>query len=341
MMNYYEVLGIPRDASLEDIKQAFRKLALEYHPDRNHDEGAEAKFKEVNEAYDVLSNPKRRENYDRYGHVDETFGRGLDIEVQQNMSPESVPWAIGDIVKAALVAIAITIVLGIALGIGMILLIGTANLQHIASQNLNSTGILQEIVDTLKDNGRLNITLVMLFIFMVLGEGAIPLGTWLFSVRKYRCRWEALGFRKFDVKKGLLLALIVTAIGVGISIGYEALLQELGWGTSSDIYLPFNANGIGIAFFAIIAAVVAPLAEETFFRGFLLQGIGKRLKFAWAAIISAAIFSLAHFSPSGLVPIFILGLMLAWLYNKTKSIWPCIVVHCAYNSIALIFMIIS
>ena len=265
----------------------------------------------------------------------------MQENLQQNTKTEAVPWTIGDIAKGALVAIAATVVMGIALGIGMILLIGTKSLQDIASQHLTTTEMLQEIVDVLKANGRLNITLVMLFIFMVLGEGAIPLGTWLFSVRKYRCRWEALGFRKFDVKKGLLLAVIVTAVGIGISAGYEALLQRLGWGTSTDIYLPFNANGIGIALFAITAVVVAPIAEETFFRSFMFQGIRKRLNFAWAAIISAAIFSLAHLSPSGLVPIFILGLMLAWLYNKTQSIWPCIIVHAAYNSIALIFMIIS
>jgi uncharacterized protein len=265
----------------------------------------------------------------------------MEDNFQQNQNHETIPWKISDMVKAALVAIAITIVLIIVLGIVMILLVGTTTLQDIASQHLTSTEMLQAIADTLKSNGRLNMMLAITFIFMVLGEGAIPLGTWLFSVRKYRCSWEALGFRKFDVKKGLLLALAVTAVGIGISTGYEALLQKWGWSTSSDIYMPFNINGIGIAFFAIIAAVVAPLAEETFFRGFLFQGLMKRLKFEWAVIISAAIFSLAHLSPSGLVPIFILGLMLAWLFNKTRSVWPCIIVHAAYNSIALIFMIIS
>jgi membrane protease YdiL (CAAX protease family) len=265
----------------------------------------------------------------------------MEENVQQNMIPEAVPWNIRDIIKAALMAIVVTIVLGIAMGIGMILLVDTTTLQDIASQHLTSTKMLQAIVDTLKANGHLNIALAVMFIFMVLGEGAIPLGTWLFSVRKYRCRWEALGFRKFDIKKGLLLALIITVIGIGISTGYEALLQALGWSTSSDIYMPFNANGIGIALFAIIAAVVAPLAEETFFRGFAFQGLKKRYGCGWGILLSALLFSLAHLSPSGLVPIFILGLMLAWLFNKTQSIWPCIIVHCAYNSIALIFMIIS
>ena len=265
----------------------------------------------------------------------------MEESLQQNKGPEAVPWSIGDIAKGAVVAIAAVVIIGIALGVCMIVLIGTTNLQDLASQHLTSAELLKQIVNTLEANGRLNIALIILFIFMILGEGAIPLGAWLFSVRKYRCRWEALGFKKFDIKKGLLLAIIITCIGLGIAIGYEALLGTSGTEDSYNIYSPFTANGIGIALFAITAVIVAPVAEETFFRGFMLQGIGKRLGYTWGTVISSALFALAHISPTNLVPIFILGLMLAWLYNKTKSIWPCIIVHCIYNSIALVFMIIS
>ena len=66
--DYYEVLGVPRDAAGEQVKKAFRKLALEFHPDRNKKAGAEEKFKEVNEAYQVISDPKKRADYDRFGH---------------------------------------------------------------------------------------------------------------------------------------------------------------------------------------------------------------------------------------------------------------------------------
>ena len=78
--DYYDVLGIPRNASEEDIKKAFRKLALEYHPDRNRSDGAENLFKEVNEAYQVLSDSKKRSDYDRFGHaaVGGNGGRGFD-----------------------------------------------------------------------------------------------------------------------------------------------------------------------------------------------------------------------------------------------------------------------
>lgn len=67
--DYYEVLGVPRGASEGEIRKAFRSLAFHYHPDRNHDPAAEDKFKEINEAYQVLSDPAKRSSYDRYGHV--------------------------------------------------------------------------------------------------------------------------------------------------------------------------------------------------------------------------------------------------------------------------------
>src|SRR5919106_5006042 len=73
--DYYEVLGIPKAASKDDIKSAYRKLALQYHPDRNKSAGAEEKFKEISEAYAVLSDQEKRKRYDTYGHVgtDEVF----------------------------------------------------------------------------------------------------------------------------------------------------------------------------------------------------------------------------------------------------------------------------
>jgi molecular chaperone DnaJ len=68
--DYYEVLGVSRNASDEDIRRAFRKLAFQYHPDRNREPRAEEKFKEINEAYQTLSDPERRRRYDRYGRAD-------------------------------------------------------------------------------------------------------------------------------------------------------------------------------------------------------------------------------------------------------------------------------
>ncbi len=80
--DYYEILDVDRAATQEDIKRAYRKLALKYHPDRNpNDKASEEKFKEATEAYEVLKSPEQRQRYDRYGQAggrDPGFGFGFD-----------------------------------------------------------------------------------------------------------------------------------------------------------------------------------------------------------------------------------------------------------------------
>ncbi|MDQ4011970.1 MAG: DnaJ domain-containing protein [Actinomycetota bacterium] len=76
--DYYQVLGVNRGASGEDIQRAYRKLARQYHPDVNKDPGAEERFKEISEAYDVLSDPKSRERYDRFGAAWRQVPEGFD-----------------------------------------------------------------------------------------------------------------------------------------------------------------------------------------------------------------------------------------------------------------------
>ncbi len=84
--DYYKILGVSRDSSAADIKTAYRKLAMEYHPDRNPgDKKAEDRFKEINEAYQVLSDPKKRERYDQVG---ESYSQW-----QQNGAPENFDWS--------------------------------------------------------------------------------------------------------------------------------------------------------------------------------------------------------------------------------------------------------
>jgi molecular chaperone DnaJ len=85
--DYYEVLGVSRNASKEEIKQAYRRLAMQYHPDRNKSPDAEEKFKEISEAYGVLSDDDKRRQYDMFGHAgidgrytQEDIFRGIDFE---------------------------------------------------------------------------------------------------------------------------------------------------------------------------------------------------------------------------------------------------------------------
>ena len=76
--DYYEVLGVDRSASSEELKKAYRKVAMKYHPDRNPgDEEAEEKFKEASEAFEVLSDQGKRQRYDQFGHSAEGLGDGF------------------------------------------------------------------------------------------------------------------------------------------------------------------------------------------------------------------------------------------------------------------------
>lgn len=82
--DYYDLLGIARTASMEDIKKSYRKLAMKYHPDKNPDDKvAEDKFKAISEAYDVLRDPKRRQMYDQFGHA------GIHAQAGASSGPES------------------------------------------------------------------------------------------------------------------------------------------------------------------------------------------------------------------------------------------------------------
>nr|XP_053626373.1 dnaJ homolog subfamily B member 9-like [Cherax quadricarinatus]XP_053626374.1 dnaJ homolog subfamily B member 9-like [Cherax quadricarinatus]XP_053626375.1 dnaJ homolog subfamily B member 9-like [Cherax quadricarinatus] len=67
--DYYEVLGVERNADEKEIKKAFRKLAIQFHPDKNKEKGAEEKFREIAEAYEVLSDEDKRKEYDMVGHA--------------------------------------------------------------------------------------------------------------------------------------------------------------------------------------------------------------------------------------------------------------------------------
>ena len=77
--DYYEVLGVGRDASADDVKKAYRRLAMKFHPDRNKHDGAAEQFKEVKDAYEVLVDPEKRSRYDQFGHagVDGNFMGGM------------------------------------------------------------------------------------------------------------------------------------------------------------------------------------------------------------------------------------------------------------------------
>lgn len=239
----------------------------------------------------------------------------MEENLQQNKNTEPVPWTIGDVGKATLLTIVSTVAI-----MGLLVVFFALFALSGSDWVLESWFIL--IIAGLP-----------LYALMILA-------VWLFSVRKYKCGWRALGFRNSNVK-GLLLGASVVLIGIAVGSLYDFIIVQTGAESPSSLPADFVGTWYNWVMLGLFAMVVAPIAEETFFRGFMLPGISKRFGKGWGIVVSAFIFALAHLQPGAMVPIFLLGLLLAWLYIKTKSIWPCIFAHFTYNSIAFIFMIIS
>ncbi len=149
-----------------------------------------------------------------------------------------------------------------------------------------------------------------------------------------RIHWKYLGFGKFTLNAigmgcGLLLGAYV------IIIAHNALLSLFGISPQGDQIIEIFKQLESPVWFFITGAVVAPIVEEIFFRGFLFQGF--RQKYGWmpAVFLSSAIFGAAHLDPVSLIPTFVLGCVLAYVYHRSNSVWPGILFHAAINSFSL------
>jgi len=145
-----------------------------------------------------------------------------------------------------------------------------------------------------------------------------------------RIHWKYLGFGKFDWKTlGLGCGLLIG--GYIIILVHNGILFLLGVDTQGEAILKLFASLDSPVWFLIVAVVVAPLVEEIFFRGFLFQGF--RQKYGWinATLLSSAIFAAAHLDLVSLIPTFILGVVLAYVYHRSNSVWPGIILHFLVN----------
>lgn len=149
-----------------------------------------------------------------------------------------------------------------------------------------------------------------------------------------RISWKYLGFRKFDWSSlGLGCGLMIG--GYLIILVHNVVLTLLGVNTQGQtIIKAFNSLDTPV-WFIMVGIVVAPIVEEAFFRGFLFQGF--RQKYGWvrSMLLSSAIFALAHLDPASLIPTFILGCVLAYVYHRSNSLWPGVVLHFAVNAFGL------
>lgn len=176
---------------------------------------------------------------------------------------------------------------------------------------------------------------LMLF---VIAQDAILFGAAAgFSVVRSRGGWSLLGLRRFNVRLGcgLSIALLFASYAVRACYAFAAL--ALGAQLQSQSIVPrLDVSGVGFALTFFAAAIVAPIVEEIFFRGFVYAGLRARWGVAGALLLSAVFFTALHFTLDLFVPIFILGVFLAWVYEKTGSLYPGILLHASNNAIALV-----
>lgn len=228
--------------------------------------------------------------------------------------PAAVPWGGRDILCATLLAGGVGLGSSVALGIVIALV-------------LPRDGLPRE-----------GLVLVALVLEVALGAAA-----WFFSVRRYRCPWSLLGLGRRLGPGDVLWIWAGLVAGLAINLSYARLLEGVGWSQllPPPPPLPIEAGSPGLLMTALLVSLVAPLSEEVFFRGFLHGGLAGRHGLWRAALFSSLIFALFHLDPRTVLPVFLLGMLLAGLYVRTRTLWAPVFVHLGYNSTMLLVLVKS
>lgn len=146
-----------------------------------------------------------------------------------------------------------------------------------------------------------------------------------------RISLKSIGFGKFEWS--------TLGLGCGLLIGsyiivmiHNVTLTLLGVETQGEEIMQIFDRLDSPVWFVIVGTIFAPIVEEIFFRGFLFQGF--RHKYGWikGGLLSSLIFAMGHLDPVALIPTFIFGLLLAYMYHRSNSVWPGIILHCLINS---------
>ncbi len=231
------------------------------------------------------------------------------------MSSLAVQWTTRDVVKATAAAVAVVSVLGIIVAV------------------------------TISRDGNENILTDRSFL-------GVPLGLWIigvqqlvfvfaalsWSITKYGAEPRALGFVRASGRRPYLKAMLGWFLALAAIVSWALLIDAVG---IKSIDPNDNVNDIielggGLALSVAIVGFWGPLAEEIFFRGFVLSGLRRRFGNRGALLLSAGLFALFHIDPTIYVPIFFFGIVLGWLYQHTGSIWPSVAVHIVHNTTILL-----
>ena len=166
-----------------------------------------------------------------------------------------------------------------------------------------------------------------------LAELLLLVPVWWLTVREYEVGWKALGLRGFKGRMvGLGCGLMI--LSSMFNLFYSLFLALYGLRAQVDL-VPIFAELDSPWWLLAGGVIVAPVAEEVFFRGFVFAGLRQRYGWKKAALISSALFAAIHVTLTAMIPVFILGCIFAYLYHRSGSIWPAILMHVSTNALAL------
>jgi len=230
---------------------------------------------------------------------DSTGPRPVGRRARPRLAP--APWGVRDVVVAT------------AVGLGVPLVVGRLLPYHITAVPLLATS-------------------VVVLVFTLLQDVWFVGWAWALSLRRHALGLREWGFRRPGLSI-LWLVPLCLVIDVAVTIAVAPFLRPSG----RSIVEVFPHTVAGGVLLALSAVVMAPLMEEVFFRGFLFRGLLARCGPVWSAVISAALFAAVHREPSRILPLFVAGLLLAWVYYRTRSLWTSIALHASVN--ALVFVL--
>ncbi len=170
--------------------------------------------------------------------------------------------------------------------------------------------------------------------------GLVILGVvWRLGIYRFQVPISTLGFVSWRIPEFKAALLTAGTLGASLlfTVVYAAVvgLLEVDFLSPPEIPSDIAFPGAAAALTFQALAVATPITEEIFFRGFVFAGLIPGLGVGWAMVVSAAVFSAFHLSVGALVPVFVTGLLFAWLYRQTGSLWPGILAHAGQNALAV------
>lgn len=174
--------------------------------------------------------------------------------------------------------------------------------------------------------------------FALLGYVVILAPAFVLTRRRGLCFAAAFGLRRFRVGQAVRLACAVVAGGIAVTVGYGLLLHAFGLTSPSNtvqLVRGFGSGPLAMAIGYVLVGVVAPFVEEVTFRGVVFSGLRARWGLAAGVIVSGVLFGIVHLEPLEMLPLALIGMGLAAVFARTRSLWTSIIAHGCYNVVVL------